>query len=242
MGIYINDAHRQRIFKNKTNIKEPNQHVYQTNYANEMIQEQKRLNGSLHDSLQDLQKRYVKLESKQTSNWQDIGQQLHELQQMNQQQEIIEQRVVAQLSELANTNRELIDARMEDQSQFKYSHEQIENQLAGLRMENEQFLGQLEKQMALQKQMNQRMDVQQNSQVEVFDRLEKQEALTEKLGRQMENFRQVLFERTNYLAEKIEEGYHLTTSYVDRALTGNDRLPLSSMLLYRNNEKEKESK
>jgi hypothetical protein len=68
--------------------------------------------------------------------------------------------------------------------------------------------------------------------------LDKQEALTEKIYRQLNHIRSILFERTNYLAEKMDEGYKLTSSYVYNLMTGNDQ-PVSFTLLNRNKKVEK---
>lgn len=64
-----------------------------------------------------------------------------------------------------------------------------------------------------------------DKQDEVLNRLEHQEALTEKITRQIEYFRSILFERTNYLAEKIESGYHHTSSYIANLMGNSDKLP-----------------
>jgi hypothetical protein len=49
--------------------------------------------------------------------------------------------------------------------------------------------------------------------------------LTEKIIRQIDYFRATLFERTNYLAEKIDTGYNYAVSYVSKLMTNNDQLP-----------------
>lgn len=76
---------------------------------------------------------------------------------------------------------------------------------------------QIELQHKLASQLAEQGDVQH----EVIKRLENQEAISEKLLRQIDNFRSILYERTNYLAEKIEKGNTSTSSYVYKMITAN---------------------
>lgn len=57
----------------------------------------------------------------------------------------------------------------------------------------------------------------------MLKRLDTQEALLDKLGRQLNHVRSILFERTNYLVDKIDEGYKLTSSYVYKLMTGSEQ-------------------
>ncbi|MCL6572457.1 MAG: hypothetical protein K6T88_12360 [Bacillus sp. (in: Bacteria)] len=72
----------------------------------------------------------------------------------------------------------------------------------------------------------------------VFLRLDNQEALIEKISRQLNHIRSILFERTNYLATKIDDGYKITSSYVYKLMTGSDQ-PLTFFLM---NQKDEENK
>src|SRR5699024_12866080 len=56
----------------------------------------------------------------------------------------------------------------------------------------------------------------------MLDRLENQEALMEKFHRQISEFRSILFERSSFLAEKIEDSYNLTSSYFYQLVSGSD--------------------
>ena len=92
----------------------------------------------------------------------------------------------------------------------------------------------LKTQEELQKQLTEKFNNQEEFQTGVLTRLDQQEALTEKMFRQINHIRSVLFERTNYLAEKIDEGYKITSSYVYNLMTGSDQ-PLTFFLM--NNKK-----
>jgi hypothetical protein len=92
----------------------------------------------------------------------------------------------------------------------------------------------LKTQEELQKQLSEKISKQEEFQTGVLTRLDQQEALTEKISRQLNHIRSILFERTNYLAEKIDEGYKITSSYVYNLMTGSDQ-PITFYLM--NNKK-----
>ncbi|MDR7076534.1 1,4-alpha-glucan branching enzyme [Neobacillus niacini] len=97
----------------------------------------------------------------------------------------------------------------------------------------------LKTQEELQKQLSEKLSKQEEFQKGVLTRLDQQEALTEKIFRQINHIRSILFERTNFLAEKIDEGYKITSSYVYNLMTGSDQ-PITFYLM--NNKKEEKQK
>jgi predicted nucleic acid-binding Zn ribbon protein len=97
----------------------------------------------------------------------------------------------------------------------------------------------LKTQEELQKQLSEKINKQEEFQTGVLTRLDKQEALTEKIFRQLNHIRSILFERTNYLAGKIDEGYKITSTYVYNLMTGSDQ-PLTFYLM--NNKKGEKQK
>jgi hypothetical protein len=99
---------------------------------------------------------------------------------------------------------------------------------------SEQLSLQLHQQLELQKAAAEK---QEEFQKNVLKRLDHQEALTEKMARQLLHIRSILFERTNYLATKIEEGYKITSSYVYKLMTGSEH-PLTFLLV---NQKKEEN-
>jgi hypothetical protein len=124
--------------------------------------------------------------------------------------------------------------------------DKVVNQLNELRSsnqkhtENEELIVHLLKtQEEMQKQLSEKISKQEEFQSGVLDRLDQQEALTEKIFRQLNHIRSILFERTNYLAEKIDEGYKITSSYVYNLMTGSDQ-PITFYLM--NNKKEEKQK
>lgn len=95
----------------------------------------------------------------------------------------------------------------------------------------------VDKQTDYQEQLSEQLSAQGESTKQIEKRMESQEALTEKVVRQMGDFRSVLFERTNYLSEKIEETY----SYILSQLTDCDQIH-SNFLLYESQKQKEKSK
>lgn len=96
--------------------------------------------------------------------------------------------------------------------------QEMENDVASLLEkysgENEELSSKIEQQIELQKEMSRQISKQEDFQHDVINRLDKQEALTEKMIRKIDHFRSILYERTNFLTEKIEKGYHSTSDYI----------------------------
>ena len=91
---------------------------------------------------------------------------------------------------------------------------------------NAELATKMEQQMDLQRDMVKQIANQEDFQQEVISRLENQEALTEKLMRKVDNFRSILYERTHFLADKIEEGYNSTSSYIHELVSSTALPPL----------------
>ncbi|WHZ04608.1 hypothetical protein QNH48_08295 [Neobacillus sp. YX16] len=124
--------------------------------------------------------------------------------------------------------------------------DKVANQLNELRSSNQKhteyeelIIHLLKTQEELQKQLSEKISKQEEFQTGVLNRLDQQEALTEKIFRQINHIRSILFERTNYLAEKIDEGYKITSSYVYNLMTGSDQ-PITFYLM--NNKKGEKQK
>ncbi|MEH7177419.1 hypothetical protein [Neobacillus vireti] len=123
--------------------------------------------------------------------------------------------------------------------------DKITSQLNELRTSNlrhkeyeEVIIDLLKTQEQLQIQLSEKISKHEAFQTEVLTRLDQQEALTEKIFRQINHIRSILFERTNYLAEKIDEGYKMTSSYVYKLMTGSEQ-PIAFYLMNNNKQKNK---
>lgn len=77
-----------------------------------------------------------------------------------------------------------------------------------------------------QQTMTTKMDEQGDFQSGIIDRLETQEAYTDKIIRQLDHLRSIIFERAGVLAEKIEKGVKLTTFHITRFFYGTQKQTL----------------
>lgn len=160
---------------------------------------------------------------------------------------VIKQELINRINEISQTNQnifhqlaqhESFEKQQTDQmSVMKDDQKQLIEQLTKQALNQEQISDQLMKQVDYQEQMKSQMTKQTDYQEEVLSRLEKQEALIEKALRQLQHFRSIIYERSSYLAEKIEESYDLTSAYIYNYLTSSDQ-PLT---LYLANQKQKQS-
>jgi hypothetical protein len=142
---------------------------------------------------------------------------------------------------------------MQKVQQLSQTIESMANRLERSEISSQQLLQQMNQQLELhwatvekigdheelQKKVVQKIDEQERMHTEVLTRLDTQEALVDKISHQLNHIRSILFERTNYLAGKIEDGYRVTSSYVYKLMTGTDK-PLTFFLM--NQKKEENEK
>ncbi|OZU89365.1 hypothetical protein CIL03_06520 [Virgibacillus indicus] len=233
MGLYINRDNHMDIYKNNRKIDEPNQGFFIRNHVEEMIKEQKRINESLHRSFHRLKWLQQQSEYKQSGQWQEIDGKLKELKAINQQHVKLEEQVVTQLKKLENENKRvqqlLEDGRLSKQelseklTAIGQSNQLIVTKLEAYGEENEKLAIKINQQGEVQQELSEQISKQEENQEEVVSKLETQVALTEKIARQIDYFRSILFERTSFLAEKIENGYQLTSAYIAKVVNGKEQ-------------------
>lgn len=211
MGIFINRKGHPDIFENSEKIFEPNQDFIKKDYISELIDEQQKANVSLINAISEMKHRFHEQEDKQSYHWNEVTGQLNELKTNNQSKKEFEEQMIRWLKTLDEKNSQLQTANLE-------------------------LSLQISAQMELQKQLSKKFSNQEEFQTGVLTRLDQQEALTEKISRQLNNIRSILFERTNFLAQKIEEGYKITSSYVYNLMTGTEQ-PLTFYMLNKKEEK-----
>lgn len=140
---------------------------------------------------------------------------------------------------------------MQKVQQLSQTIENMANRLERSEVSSQQLIQQMNQQLELhrltvekigeheelQRKVVQKIDDQERIHTEVLTRLDTQEALVDKISHQLNHIRSILFERTNYLAGKIEDGYRVTSSYVYKLMTGSDK-PLTFFLM---NQKKEET-
>ena len=95
---------------------------------------------------------------------------------------------------------------LEEMNRMSHSHREMAERLKENETSNQVLSAQLNEQMNLQKEITEKLSIHEENQVDVLNRLDQQEALTEKIYRQLNHIRSIIFERTNYLATKLEDG------------------------------------
>ncbi|MFS0643628.1 hypothetical protein [Siminovitchia sp. 179-K 8D1 HS] len=230
MAIYYNDEEYPYIFKNKEEIDEPNQSIAKYDYWSDLVEEQKRVHSEINESLHGLHDKVHRQEHDQQQRWKKIYYRLNEQRKYNDKQNEFENYAKSRLENIESKN-ERLQAMLNEESQFKQvmmeklhslqkTHQEIENRLEKQEAINEHFLSSLHEQHELQKEMADQISKLEANHQEVIERLDSQEALTEKVLRQVTNLRSILFERAGHLADKIENSYKLTSSYIYKLMTG----------------------
>jgi len=240
MGLFINNDKHPDVYKNDGQINEPNQRYFRQDHQSEMLEEQQKTNEALQRSFDELKNLYEKQATKQANQWKNFGNRLYELKKGNLQHEKTEYHVLERLKNLdeksTNLQKTLENEQLVSQDfmnniqNLSQSNQEVVNRLDTATLANQQLELKVNEQLDLQKQIAQQISKQDDTQQEVLKRLDNQEAMMEKIMRQIDYFRSVLFERTNFLAEKIENGYNLTSSYFTKLMTGSEK-PLTQFLI-----------
>ncbi|MFC4024244.1 hypothetical protein ACFOUV_10610 [Oceanobacillus longus] len=248
MGLYINATNNKNIYKNDGSIQAPNQGVFIKNNVSEMIQEQQRINKSLLRSFHEISNRKEQQEYKNSLRWEELGIQLKQLEKMNAQHAEMENEMMQRLNKIDADHQKLQvlieEDRLSEQqvreqlTQLNASQEIISQMLEGVSQVNEQLVLKMDQQTSVQERMSEQISTQDNSNEAVTKRLDNQEAMMEKITRQVDYFRSLLFERTNYLSEKMEQ----TSSYILSMISGSAQLQKNYLLSQKQREKEKSNK
>jgi len=232
MGLFINNDKHPDVYRNNEQIVDTNQLIFKKDHVSELIEEQQKANETLQQSFDEMKDLFAKQAQKQAYHWRYFGNRLYELKKVNMKQEKSETHVMEWLKKLEDQNSKLqitLDNEQLGKEEFVNSiqtlnkaNQEVVNRLDHLDVVNEQINSKVNEQLNLQKQMSQQIFTQEDAQNGVLERLDNQEALTEKILRQIDHFRAVLFERTNYLAEKIDTSYSYTASYFTKLINGNE--------------------
>jgi hypothetical protein len=214
LGLYINKNKHPDVFKSSNQIAQSNQTLLKKNLISELLDEQQAANVSLNKAINEIKLRFLEHENVEVNHWEGLTGQLNDLRNNSQMQKEFISQLIDWLKTLDEKNSRLETA-------------------------NQHLSSQIQEQITLQKKLSEDFSKQEEFQAGVLNRLDKQEALAEKISRQLNHIRSILFERTNYLAEKIDEGYKITSSYVYNLMTGREK-PLTFYLM--NNKKEEKQK
>lgn len=240
MGVYINRNSHPNLFQNSKPIEAQNQDYFHSDYMRELITNQKELHESLERALKSFKITFQKHQYSEDKRWGSINKQIQELSQSSERQDSFMTQAREWLGMLEKNNLELQkiiqhdsivkEDMKEEISRIHQSNRDIVGQLAAYENLNEQLVGKMDELVELYDSMSTKITEQNEKQDTVIDNLEKQEAMMEKSYRQLSNLRSILYERTSFVAEKIEESYRLTSSILYKFLSGSDK-PLEIMFM-----------
>ena len=222
MGLFINSEQHHNMYRTKENIHGSNQTTFQRDHLSELLKEQQKTNESLRKSMIKLGILQEQSGQNHSKQWQEIGKRLASLEKANQQQD---QRAIQMLEHV----KILTDENSNMQILIEKDH-----------ISSQEVAEQIKQHYLNHQELSKQLHAHGENQQEVMKRLDHQEALTEKMLRQMSNLRSILYERTNFLAETIEDSYQFTASYVYQLLTGTEQ-PLT-FYMQRKHEKEGQEK
>ena len=248
MGLFINSEKHPDVFKNNGQIIDSNQGFSRKNHMADLIEEQQKTNETLRQSLSELKSIYYKQSRRQNNQWKYVQSGLFNQRQLNNKHEEVKNQVLEWLEKLDEKNSTL-QVSLKDEVRFKqemknymdtlnHSNSEVVSKLDKFGSANEQLELKVDEQIDMQNQLSQQISKQEENQRAVLNRLENQEAMTEKILRQIDYFRATLFERTNYLAEKIDTSYNYAISYLSKFVPGTDH-SLTHLLIKQRENKEK---
>ncbi len=250
MGLFINNDKHPDVFKNNEQIIDSNQGFFRKSHTADLIEEQQLANEALQKSLSELKDLYHKQSNRQTRQFKFLHNGISEQKKLNFQHEKVDNQVLSWLEKLDEKNSTL-QMTIKDEVVFKqemkhymdtlnHSNSEVVSKLDKYGLANEQLNLKVEEQLDMQNQLSQQIFKQADNQLAVLNRLENQEALTEKILRQIDYFRTTLFERTNYLAGKIDTGYNYAASYFTKLMPGTNQ-SLTHLLIKQKDTKEKDN-
>lgn len=232
MALFMNKKDNPKLYKNNCNISAPNQDYYQTNYMADMVAEQKKVNQSLQQSLDHLKKLYASQKYFHASQWTTVSKKLHELQEWHRDREHFEKNIDHKLT-LLNRKGAVLQNTFEKEMG---EHQEIKAGINKLHTSNEHIISQLKEHETvhaklavtiddvhhMQQQVTKSVNNQEKNYQDIASQMENQAALLEKIVRQVDYLKSVLYERASYLAEKVEDGYNLTSAYVYKLFKGDE--------------------
>lgn len=247
MGLFINKNGHPDVFKTDAESLGKNQEHFRIDPIAEWMKEQREANHSVSHQFNIMEMLLKQQKSTQSNQLKSIRNRLNEIKESDFRHEQFEKDVMKSLAKVETKNRMLhrtltheqilnreFVAKVNDVSQ---SNQEIADRFETLTSSYEEISAKINEQLDYQKVLSKQLLEQEELQKDVSSRLDKQEGLLEKVIRQLDYLRSVLYERTNFLSERIEGSFSMTSSYISKLLTGSDQV--SFMLNQKQEEKEK---
>lgn len=226
MGLFINNKEHLDLYKEDDVKNMNNQATFRSDAFTEAAEKQRHAFNLLNEKHAELQNQLHKHKRTQTDRWNYAGKQLEEIMENQLQQNQFENNVLASIQRLGQLNEEL----QNDLNEKRQLNEELVGKIERLNLSNSVISERLEKvdkdqvlllskmdtQIEKQKHFAITLDEQTVAQSEISERLEKQEGFLEKLAHQLNFLRSVIFERSHFITEKIDNSYQLTTTYLSK--------------------------
>lgn len=223
MGLFFNKKSHSDLFKGD-NIAERNQTIYRTDSLSEAMKEQKKSFDMMNEKYSEMEKQLQKQRRIQSDRWRTTGIRFDEILDHQSQHRQFEQEAIETLERLDQKHKELQrmlenkrkmnEQLVEQINMLNQSNAEIAERLDKFDADQEKLLTKMDAQIEKQDQFSLAMEEQKTAQIEIAERIEQQEGLIEKMMRQMDFLRSVIFERSHFIAEKIDKSYQLTTTYI----------------------------
>lgn len=226
MGLFINKDSNPDIFKNKKSIQSPNQLAFKSDLLSEWMDEQRnfyqqidaQINRFEHNSNRQYQ--LARNHHKRTES------RFHEIAKSHGSRQEFEQEVLASFKKLHIKQRSLQSILTNSHSLNRDFHRQLKtlneskdevtNHLIDLQSLNEKLSYEVKNQYTRHIELSSQIGELEKTQKELRRRLENQDSLLEKLVRQIDNLRSIIFERSHFLIEQIDKVRKLPSSYQTR--------------------------
>ena len=223
MGLFFNRKNHTDLYKGN-GINEKNQAIYRSDSISEAMMEQKKAFDIMNEKYSEMEKQLTKQRRIQSDRWKTTGIRLDEIMDYQSQHLQFEQEAIETLENLDRKHIELqriledkqkVNEELVEQiNMLSQSNAEIAQRLDKFDADQEKLLTKMDAQMEKQDQFSLTLEAQKTTQAEIAERIEQHEGLIEKMMRQMEFLRSVIFERSHFIAEKIDKSYQLTTTYI----------------------------
>ncbi len=234
MGLFINRQSHSDVFNNKGDLVEHNQSQSKIDSLTQWMQEQQEVNASLNRHIGDLEMLLKQQKKVQSNQLTTIRNHLKGLQDNDFQHEQFENNVTKSLTRLDDKQEEFHQMLADEQGVNQVFRMQVSES-------SKEMAIKMNEQLDHQQEIVERILQQEDAQKVVISRLDSQEGVTEKMVSQLDHLRSILYERTNFLTEKIENSYTMTASYLAKLLTNPEQPMTRFWMNPKSEEKQKQS-
>ncbi|MDN4607886.1 hypothetical protein [Sporosarcina highlanderae] len=226
MGLFFNRKNDLKIYEGDT-TNDRNQSVYRSDTVTTALEEQRKAFEIMNEEYAELAKQLQKQKKIQSDRWKTTGIRFDEILENQSQHHHFELEAMQTLAHHDKQNKELQNVlekkkKMNEEivqqiNQLSQSNSEIAERLEKFDADQELLLKKMDEQIERQQQFSVSLEEQKITQSEIVDRIDRQEGLVDKLMRQMDFLKSVLFERTHFIAEKIDKSF----SYISERKAGS---------------------